>query len=152
MIEFLGNKDLLSRSKTAFLCSRNVSSASVLRCYDWATEMRKENQVIISGFQSKIEKDVLHFLLKGHQPVIIVIARQMYKQLPEEWQSPMSNGDLLIVSIALKAIRTSTKTAYNRNRYITSITDTIVFGFISEGSSLQLLYDCNRQKSIILTE
>ena len=151
MIEFLGNKDLLSRSKTAFLCSRNVSSASVLRCYDWATEMRKENQVIISGFQSKIEKDVLHFL-KGHQPVIIVIARQMYKQLPEEWQSPMSNGDLLIVSIAPKAIRTSTKTAYNRNRYITSITDTIVFGFISEGSSLQLLYDCNRQKSIILTE
>ena len=130
MIEFLGNKDLLSRSKTAFLCSRNVSSASVLRCYDWATEMRKENQVIISGFQSKIEKDVLHFLLKGHQPVIIVIARQMYKQLPEEWQSPMSNGDLLIVSIAPKAIRTSTKTAYNRNRYITSITDTIVFGFI----------------------
>ena len=127
MIEFLGNKDLLSRSKTAFLCSRNVSSASVLRCYDWATEMRKENQVIISGFQSKIEKDVLHFLLKGHQPVIIVIARQMYKQLPEEWQSPMSNGDLLIVSIAPKAIRTSTKTAYNRNRYITSITDTIVF-------------------------
>ena len=114
--------------------------------------MRKENQVIISGFQSKIEKDVLHFLLKGHQPVIIVIARQMYKQLPEEWQSPMSNGDLLIVSIAPKAIRTSTKTAYNRNRYITSITDTIVFGFISEGSSLQLLYDCNRQKSIILTE
>ena len=113
MIEFLGNKDLLSRSKTAFLCSRNVSSASVLRCYDWATEMRKENQVIISGFQSKIEKDVLHFLLKGHQPVIIVIARQMYKQLPEEWQSPMSNGDLLIVSIAPKAIRTSTKTAYN---------------------------------------
>lgn len=109
MIEFLGNKDLLSRSKTAFLCSRNVSSASVLRCYDWATEMRKENQVIISGFQSKIEKDVLHFLLKGHQPVIIVIARQMYKQLPEEWQSPMSNGDLLIVSIAPKAIRTSTK-------------------------------------------
>ena len=143
MIEFLGNKDLLSRSKTAFLCSRNMSSASVLRCYDWATEMRKENQVIISGFQ---------FLLKGHQPVIIVIARQMYKQLPEEWQSPMSNGDLLIVSIAPKAIRTSTKTAYNRNRYITSITDTIVFGFISEGSSLQLLYDCNRQKSIILTE
>ena len=141
MIEFLGNKDLLSRSKTAFLCSRNVSSASVLRCYDWATEMRKENQVIISGFQSKIEKDVLHFLLKGHQPVIIVIARQMYKQLPEEWQSPMSNGDLLIVSIAPKAIRTSTKTAYNRNRYITSITDTIVFGFISEGSSLQFLYD-----------
>ena len=130
MIEFLGNKDLLSRSKTAFLCSRNVSSASVLRCYDWATEMRKENQVIISGFQSKIEKDVLHFLLKGHQPVIIVIARQMYKQLPEEWQSPMSNGDLLIVSIAPKAIRTSTKTAYNRNRYITSITYKIVFGFI----------------------
>lgn len=152
MIEFLGNKELLGCPKTAFLCSRNVSSVTVLRCYDWATEMSKENQVIVSGFQSKIEKDVLHFLLKNHQPVIIVIARQMYKQLPEEWQSPMDNGKLLVVSVAPKAIRTSTNTAYNRNRYITSIADAIVFGFISEGSSLQLLYDCNQQKSIILTE
>ncbi|WP_294472768.1 DNA-processing protein DprA [uncultured Bacteroides sp.] len=152
MVEFLGNKELLNRSKTAFLCSRNVSSASVLRCYDWATEMKKKNQVIVSGFQSKIEKDVLHFLLKSHQPVIIVIARQMYKQLPEEWHSPMNNDTLLVVSVAPKAIRTSAKAAYYRNRYITSIADTIVFGFISEGSSLQLLYDCNRQKSIILTE
>lgn len=152
MIEFLGNKELLNRSKTAFLCSRNVSSAAVLRCYDWATEMRKGHQVIVSGFQSKIEKDVLHFLLKGHQPVIIVIARKMYKQLPEEWQSPLDSGHLLIVSLAPKTLRTSTKTAYNRNRYIISIADTIVFGFISEGSSLQLLYEGNQQKSILLTK
>lgn len=76
----------------------------------------------------------------------------MYKQLPEEWHSPMNNDTLLVISVAPKAIRTNAKAAYYRNRYITSIADTIVFGFISEGSSLQLLYDCNRQKSIILTE
>ncbi len=150
MIEFLGNKELLNYPKTAFLCSREVSSAAVLRSYDWATEMRIEKRVIVSGFQSKIEKDVLHFLLKGHQPIIIVIARQMYKQLPDEWQSPMNNGLLLVISVAPKAIRTSAKTAYDRNCYIASIAESLVFGFISKGSFLQLLYDCNRQKSIIL--
>lgn len=152
MIESIGNKELLSCFKTAFLCSRSVSSAAVLRCYDWATETRKENQVIVSGFQSKIEKDVLHFLLKGHQPVIVVIARQMYKVLPKEWQSPINSGLLLVVSIAPKTIRTNIKTAYDRNCYIASIVDNIVFGYISEGSSLQLLYECNQEKSTILTE
>ena len=38
-VEYLGNKSILEAHKTAFLCSRQVSSRAVLRCYDWATEM-----------------------------------------------------------------------------------------------------------------
>ena len=77
--EYYGNKELLNLTKIAFLCSRTVSSGAILRCYDWATQMSDSGAVVIGGFQSKIEKDVLHFLLKGKQPVIIVIAREMYK-------------------------------------------------------------------------
>ena len=51
-IDFCGNKDLLKLPKTAFLASNTISSESVLRCYDWATEMRHQGRCVVSGFSS----------------------------------------------------------------------------------------------------
>ncbi len=38
--QMLGNAALMQRPKIAFLSSRRVAPAAVMRCYDWATEMR----------------------------------------------------------------------------------------------------------------
>lgn len=70
-----GNTALLKLPKTAFLCSRKVPDSVVLKCYDLAIEQREKGNCVISGFQSQLEKDVLHYLLKGHQPIILVLAR-----------------------------------------------------------------------------
>lgn len=69
-----GNYELIELPKTAFLCSRHVSASIILKCYDWAIDQRNGNGCIISGFHSQIEKDVLHYLLKGKQPIIIALA------------------------------------------------------------------------------
>ena len=149
-VEYLGNKAILEANKTAFLCSRQVSSRAVLRCYDWATEMRNKGEVVVSGFQSKIEKDVLHFLLKGKQPVIMVIARQMYKTLPPSLQAPLDEGRLLIISTAPAATRVGKSAADQRNTYIAEIADNIVFGYIRPESSLQEIFNQYPNKSTIL--
>ena len=86
--EYLGNQELLKLQKTAFLASSNIVSETVLRVYDWATDMRNRKVCVISGFNSKLEQDVLHFLLKGDQPIILVIARRMYKTIPTHLQQP----------------------------------------------------------------
>ena len=80
----LGNIELLKLPKTAFLCSRRAPASAVLKRYDWATAMREAGLCVVSGFHSPLERDVLHFLLKGRQPVILVLGRAMYKQLPKE--------------------------------------------------------------------
>lgn len=149
-IEYLGNRKLLESRKVAFLCSRTVGSGAILRCYDWATQMADSNNVVIGGFQSKIEKDVLHFLLKGKQPVIIVIARQMYKELPNELTNPMNEGRLLIISTSPNAVRVSKDTANKRNLYISEMADEIVFGYISKESSLNDIFQMFIEKSQIL--
>lgn len=140
-MEYLGNKALLNAHKTVFLCSRQVSSVAVLRCYDWATDVCKEKGVVVSGFQSKIERDVLHFLLRGKKPVIIVLARKMYSSLPTEWQEAMDANRLLIISTAPNAVRVSKAAADARNRYIAELSDKIVFGYIHPDSALALLHD-----------
>ncbi len=82
--EFLGNEALLKLSKTAFLCSRKVPSNAVLKCYDWAIEQREAGECIISGFHSQLEKGILHYLLKGKQPIIIALARGLKQNITPE--------------------------------------------------------------------
>jgi len=99
-IEYLGNKTLLDVPKTAFLASNNYGSKDVLRCYDWATETRDRGECVVSGFSSPLEQDILPFLLKGTQPIIIVLARRMYQQCPPKWQAALDADRLLIVSVS----------------------------------------------------
>lgn len=146
-LEYYGNKELLNLPKVAFFCSQVMSSGAILRCYDWATQMMNCSKVVIGGFQSKIEKDVLYFLLKGRQPVILVIARQMYKELPIELAYSMREGRLLVISTSPKAARVCRKAAHDRNLYISHIADEIVFGYISKESSLNDIFQMFSDKS-----
>ena len=82
--EQLGNKELLELNKIAFLCSRKVPTSVVLKCYDWAITQREKGNCVISGFHSQLEKDVLHYLLKGKQPIIIALARGLKEKLEPE--------------------------------------------------------------------
>ena len=134
-MEYFGNKDLLKVPKTAFLASNAIPPDMVLKCYDWAMQMAKEGKCVVSGFSSHLEKEVLHFLAKGKQPLILVLARQMYKQIPQELQPLLDRGRLLIISISTSP-RQSKKTALSRNRYICEIADQILFVGVTEKSSL----------------
>jgi hypothetical protein len=80
-METIGNNEILKLPKTAFLCSRKVSASVVLKCYDWAIAQRDAGHCVISGFHSQLEKDVLHYLLKGTQPIILVLARVIKQRL-----------------------------------------------------------------------
>ena len=132
-MEYLGNKELLNLPKTAFLASSTIPPDMVLKCYDWATS--KHEGCIVSGFSSKLEKDVLHFLIKGKQAVIMVLARQMYKQIPRELQSLLNENRLLIISTC-SATRQSKATALARNKYICEQADHILFVGVTPSSSL----------------
>ena len=134
-VEYLGNQELLKLKKTAFLASSTISSETVLQVYDWATEMRNRGECVVSGFSSKLEQDVLHFLLKGSQPIIIVLARKMYKAIPDELKEPLAQNRLLIISVST-AIRQSRVTAMARNKYVCEMADRILFVGVTEQSSL----------------
>jgi hypothetical protein len=132
-IEYLGNKELLSIPKTAFLAASTIPPDMVLRCYDWAS--CQHDGCVMSGFSSKLEQDVLHFLLKAKCPVIMILARRMYRSIPEELKAPMEQGRLLIISTC-NAVRQSKATASARNKYICEMADQIFFIGVTPQSSL----------------
>jgi predicted Rossmann fold nucleotide-binding protein DprA/Smf involved in DNA uptake len=136
-----GNTELLKLPKTAFMCSRKIPASVVLKCYDWAIAQRDKGNCVISGFQSKIEKDVFHFLLQGKQPIILVLARGMKKRFEPELSKALSENRILIISpFPPEIIRPTTETAEKRNHMMLELSDEAVFGFISKGGSLEKVF------------
>lgn len=137
----LGNTKLLTTQITGFLCSRTVASKAILPCLDWAVEIAKdENAAIMSTFHSPVEKEVLTFLLQGKCNIIPVLARSLYKTIPQELKSALDSNRLLIISTCDQP-RISKDSAQRANQYICDHSSTLVFGFISPGSSLEKMFE-----------
>ena len=122
---YLGNKVLLKQKKVGFLASRKISSLSILPTLDWATEVSKrEDYAIVSGFHSKMERNVLEILLKGQCGIIVVLARGLYRKLPKQYEEAMSQKRLLIISNEKDIVkRVSEQTAHKRNAFVREIAD-----------------------------
>jgi predicted Rossmann fold nucleotide-binding protein DprA/Smf involved in DNA uptake len=125
-VEHLGNSELLSLPKAAFLCSRRIPASSILKCYDWAITQRKAGRCIISGFHSQIEKGVLHYLLAGDQPIIVALARGLKTRLEPEVAKAVSKNRLFIISsFSSRVTRASEETANKRNELMVDLSDEI---------------------------
>jgi predicted Rossmann fold nucleotide-binding protein DprA/Smf involved in DNA uptake len=149
--KYIGNISLLSLPNTGFLCSRKISATCVLRSYDWALAQEKAGHCVIGGFHSKIEKDVLEFLLKGSQPLVIVLARGFYKRWQPEIKARLGKGNLLIISPFDDSVTAVTpQTCLIRNKRIIELADRIVVGYASpDGQISKLLHDLEKPLELL---
>jgi len=137
---YLGNIKLLDEHKTAFICSRQIPAGIVLKSYDWAIARREAGDCVMSGFHSTIEKDVFYFLMKGKQPVILVLARGMIKEIPPKIRKAIDEDRLLILSIFNdEIVRVTKETALARNRFMLENAEAIFIPSMTPGGSLEKL-------------
>ena len=138
-IPHLGNAAIWALPKVGFLSSRRVPPAAVMKCYDWATEMRDQGVCVMCGFQSPLERDVLTLLLQGKQPVIWVLARKLWtpRGVPKAYRAAIEDGRLLIVSPVAQTIRrVDAQSAAVRNRFVLEHSEHHVFGSLDPNGQL----------------
>ena len=149
----LGNTTLMTLPKVGFLSSRKVPPAAVMKCYDWATEMRDQGVCVMGGFQSPLERDVLTLLLQGKQPVIWVLARKLWtlRGVPKAYRAAIEEGRLLIVSPVAQSIRrVDAQSAAVRNRFILETAQRITFAALDpDGELVRLLGDVHSSQNVI---
>ena len=139
-LKYTGNKQILENHKIAFLCSRKCPADIILKSYDWAIEQREKGVCVISGFHSKIEKDVLHYLLKGSQPIILVLARGLKKRLEPELREALDKNRLLLITqFSGNTKRVTIETANRRNRFMAELADEIFVAYASQGGNIEKL-------------
>jgi len=140
MMQYLGNKEILNLYKTAFLCSQKCPAEVVLKSYDWARQQREQGNCIICGKHSQIEKDVFEILLKGKQPLILVLARGLKTKWEMEIEKAVNKNQLLVISPFKKERKRITReTAIAKNEAIIEFADQIVLGYASKNGQLESL-------------
>ncbi len=149
--KFIGNQEIQTDTKIGFLCSRKISATCVLRSYNSALTQAKAGNCVIGGFHSRIEKDVLNFLIRGHQPLIIVLARCFYKRWQPEIKARLDKGNLLIISPFEESVTSVTaQTCLVRNNLIVELADRIVIGYASpDGQISKLLHDLEKPLELL---
>jgi len=139
-MEFLGNKDILKHHKTGFLSSRKCPAEVVLKSYEWAKKQRAEGNCVVCGNHSQIERDVFEILLKGEQPLVLVLPRGLKKRWDKEWLENIEKNRLLIISPFSKDItRVTRETATRKNQTIIDLSDQITVGYKSINGQLDNL-------------
>jgi hypothetical protein len=134
----LGNAAILDLPLTAFLCSRRVPADAVLRCYDWAIAQRESGNAVISGFHSPIEKDVLRYLLKGRQPVVLALARGMKQSWEPAILKALEEDRLLIITPFSENVRRASEaTAAVRNDLMIRLAKQLVVGYAGKDGMLE---------------
>jgi len=151
VVDSVGDRRLLDLPKTAFLCSRRVPAGAILKCYDWAIEQRESGNCVIGGFHSTIEKDVLHYLLIGQQPVIMAMARSIGPRIKKDLADLIESGRLLIISpFDKRQTRADKRSAAIRNNLMIELADNLVVGHASPNGELsKILKRCEKEVSFL---
>lgn len=113
-------------------------------------EVNGKKIFFVSGFHSKMEREVLDFLLRGKCGIVCVLARSIYKKIPDKLREAYNAGRILFIApCKTSATRTSRQLCQQRNEYVTSISDELVFSSLTHKSSLYLLSLQNKSISLL---
>ena len=138
-MDLSGNKNLLDRELVAFFASRKATPHDTQLALQWAESICQTDKVVISGFHSPLEKEVLNILLEHHHPVVVALGRALYKKVPSHLQTAFDEGNLLFISF-----RTSTRHSWNsaqqRNWGVADLANEIYFTHFDNTSSLSTLH------------
>jgi predicted Rossmann fold nucleotide-binding protein DprA/Smf involved in DNA uptake len=135
-----GNTALLSLYKVAFLCSRSFPAELESYVREWTVRQCNDRVCVISGFHSRLEKRVLHFLLQGSQPIILALACGLKPEIEPELQEPHASGRLLTITRYAPSVTHPCKEkCYQRNRLMMELADEVVVAYAAPGGDLERL-------------
>ena len=148
-LSLLGHAGLLDLPMTALFGSARCPGSAILRAYDQAALWRDTGRCVISGFHSPVEKECLRILLRGTSPVIVCPARSLPKRIPPDWQAPLNEQRMLILSIfSAVESRVTSPLAARRNEFVAALADEVWFAHIAEGGRMQDLHQKVRRMGI----
>ena len=135
----IGNLEILAVHRVGLFCSVRCPGDAILAAYDAARKLRDEGVTVVSGFHSPVEKECLRILLRGKQPIIIVLARAMEKiRMPADWRGALDTGRLLLLSPFEKRPRRPTiESSQQRNELVAALADEVLIIHATPGGSIE---------------
>lgn len=137
--QVMGNGLLLRRPLIALFCSQTCPAELVLKGYDLGRQLRDDEQAVISGFHSGIEKDLLGIFLRGEGPVVLCLARYLPAYtVPREFKGAIDACRLTLVAPAFRPDekRITRETVAARNALIVQLATRIYCIYAQPGGKV----------------
>lgn len=138
----LGEAALLAEPLLGLISSRECPGHVLLETLDRVPEWVKAGRVIVSGFHSPLEQQVLRSVLRRKAGrVVKVLARGMSDYRPSsDEREPLATGRMLVITTCPPEVRRTTReTALARNRLVLTLAAEVVVPYVAEGSPLAAL-------------
>jgi predicted Rossmann fold nucleotide-binding protein DprA/Smf involved in DNA uptake len=138
----IGETSLLADPLLGLIASRECPGHVLIETLDLVPAWIKAERVIISGFHSPLEQQVLRSVLRRKTGrVVKVLARGMSDYHPNsDEREPLSAGRMLVITAFPEEVRRTTReTAIERNRLVLALSKEVVAPYVAEGSPLALL-------------
>lgn len=137
----IGNPAVMDGRVLALLCSVACPGDVILALGDLALALREAKVTVASGFHAPMEREALHFLLRGTQPIILCPARGIVPYaIRPELRGALAAGRLLIVSPFADAERRITaELATRRNRFVAALADAVCIAHAAPDGQLAAL-------------
>lgn len=122
----VGNAALLAEPLFGFIASRQCSGHLLIEALERVPQWVSEGRVLVSGFHSPLEQQVLTSHLRRGGRAVKVLARALavsgYRPAtPEERQALTENRLLVVSTFPASTQRTTRKTALQRNQLIRAL-------------------------------
>jgi predicted Rossmann fold nucleotide-binding protein DprA/Smf involved in DNA uptake len=139
----VGSESLLNEPLLGFIASRECPGHILIETLDRVPQWVRSGRVIISGFHSPLEQQVLISLLRRDGRAVKVLARGLgvsgYRPTPEE-REPLAAGRLLVMSAFPTSLtRTTRESSLARNRLVLALAQELCIPYLSLNSPLRKL-------------
>ena len=142
---YIGNIELADNYTVTFLAASDTPEEEWVKVERWLEdEIFGTNKVVVSGFQSPFEKRVLMRLVEHRHPVIIYLARSLYKRLPADYETPLAEGRLLIISYLPNRNRCSYHYSQARNAALMRMAEEVVVVGRTSHSTIDTFFELFR--------
>lgn len=137
----VGNADLLDEPLLGLIASRQCPGQVLLETLDLAAQWARAQQVVLSGFHSPLEQQVLRSMLRRHGRVVKLLAHSLEDyRAPAEEQAPLAEGRMLVLSACPPStIRIIRASALARNRLVLALASEHCVPYLAPGSPLHAL-------------
>jgi predicted Rossmann fold nucleotide-binding protein DprA/Smf involved in DNA uptake len=139
----VGNADLLAEPLLGLIASRECPGRALIETLDRVPQWVKTGRVVVSGFHSPLEQQVLRSLLRREGSAVKVLARGMTDYRPrDEEREPLAAGRLLVLSASPPSdTRITRASALARNRLVLALAFEVCTPHVAAGSPLAELVD-----------
>lgn len=147
IIETIGNKDLVGREKTLFLCSKRTPIELYEYVFQW-TDSLTERDCIACFNSTDMEAEVLKALLVAKVPTVLFVMNRFTDVNNLQIETALQENRMAIVVLGRDEPQGKGQTPRLRNEYVLSLCQHVVCGYVNKnGSVFPLLagrYDVER--------